>query len=371
MKNTPYIPIDELIADLQDHKFYIGVDTYQRVLQLLGDLDLNAHYHELDQILCPLFATTEEEQILFNKLYFKHFPAKDAAEGKPDLSAEASSSYTEKETLTEELKPKALPKRKLFVGITAVAIILLSIISIFIYIESSEVSEAKINKTNDTIEQINKVQEEKQFENENLNDSLKQIENEIKYGEENTEVETEKLEKRDSLKVETKVSLEELRQLARNENFQEQEKEKVKREKENKKQEIILYASIISLLLLFLAYEIYRIVRRRLIANRKKGRKPPYVWSIHIDEQKVDLEQDMYFLANQMRARIETQDDDLDIAETVKSIAENAGIINPKYLFRTRPVEYLMLIDWSSRRNHQSQLFEHLYKTFKDNNVYI
>ena len=72
-----------------------------------------------------------------------------------------------------------------------------------------------------------------------------------------------------------------------------------------------------------------------------------------------------------MRMRMENTVKKLDIKETVNKLTTNPAVFEPQYYKSTKPVEYLMLIDWSSSKNHKAQLFDYLYRTFISNNVYV
>lgn len=95
------------------------------------------------------------------------------------------------------------------------------------------------------------------------------------------------------------------------------------------------------------------------------------MWGIYIDDQTPEADKEIYKVTNDLRIRKQSPLRKLDIKATINRTIDNAGLLEPQYLFQTKPVEYLLLIDWSSQKNHQAQLFEFLYKTFKSHNVYI
>ncbi|MCD4663725.1 MAG: hypothetical protein K8R68_00545, partial [Bacteroidales bacterium] len=108
-----------------------------------------------------------------------------------------------------------------------------------------------------------------------------------------------------------------------------------------------------------------------LIAHKKQGVKPPYVYNINIEKQKLELSDKIFKISGKMRHKEEIDTLEIDIPCTIKNSIKNFGLINPVYKTLSRHIEFLMLIDWSSEKNHQAQLYENIYQDFKQNNLYV
>lgn len=132
------------------------------------------------------------------------------------------------------------------------------------------------------------------------------------------------------------------------------------------------YGFIALVMLLAAIREWIRWRKRVLAARRQKELKPPYSWPIHFEEEpKVDFGEDFYLAANQLRKRVEDAALALDVQGTVAATTRKAGALEVVYSQRTRPAEYLVLIDRSSAKNHQSALFDFVARALDQRDIHI
>lgn len=132
-------------------------------------------------------------------------------------------------------------------------------------------------------------------------------------------------------------------------------------------------------LFLFLAALLFWVIikyreskRRKLIAELESKNKPPYIWNIDIPNvENIELGEDYDQVLNKLRQRTADEYRRLDLAQTVKATIQNAGMVDFRYRQMTRPPEYLLLIDQQSGSNHQAQLFDYLYRSFREEEIYI
>ena len=316
MGNKPtYFPLTELIDELLKNGFIIGTDTYLHLHQLLDAIDIEENYPILPQYLCPLFANDAKQQQKFYEIYNRlvELPAPEPAKidqvVQPPLPG-------------IEIKPEKLKRTWLFYITAALVFVLIVVAGYLIY----SVKTKPI------------VLEEKS--NTQKLDSLKQIPQPI-------------------ITITDTIATLQKKQT------------NLSKEKDKISYQLIRYALLISILLLFIVYQIYQYLTRRLIAKRKHERKPPFIWSIRIKDQCIGLDSAIYSIANSMRFRTLSGLAKVDLKKTIDHTCKNGGIPILQYTLNTKPVEYLMLIDWSNERNHQAQLFDYLYRTFVNNNVYI
>ena len=112
--------------------------------------------------------------------------------------------------------------------------------------------------------------------------------------------------------------------------------------------------------------------RRKLVAEIEQGNQPPYIWDIKFAEPAViDFGDDLGLLLHQLRQRTDAESSDLDVPATIDATVKGGGMIEFRYRQRTRPPEYLLLIDEQSHRNHRARLFDALYERFKAEEILI
>lgn len=376
------IPIDILIDALKQRGFVIGTDTYLQMHNLLNVIDIDKEFEQLHTFLCPLFAQDYKQQELFYDIYFSVLKTERVTENLPQITKteEAKVPETKKISL-QELKPEKIKSKNLLYLTAGLLTAFIIGLSIFI---SNSISENSEKVKDQIIEEITKIKHKedkiKQF-SENITkqkdslikqqkDTLLKIdktEDSIKI----PEIEREynfRIEEKDRTILKTDSSLNIINEEKK---IKEQEIQKAQEKKKQGIYNSIRYALIILIFTIFVLYEIYNLLNRRLIAKRKKEQKPPFVWGIYVENQNIDIDNHIYSAANNMRFRTQSGPAKIDISKTIDATLKKAGILNLKYKYNTKPVEYLMLIDWSSEKNHQAQLFNYLYKTFVNNNVYI
>lgn len=112
--------------------------------------------------------------------------------------------------------------------------------------------------------------------------------------------------------------------------------------------------------------------RRRLIAAMASQDKPPYIWNIKLNQpEDVNLGENVGILLNQLRRRRRGEAFRLDVPRTVNATVRSAGRIAFQYKQSTSPPEYLLLIERHSHTDHRALLFNHLYESFRANEVTI
>ena len=240
MGNKPtYFPLTELIDELLKNGFIIGTDTYLHLHQLLDAIDIEENYPILPQYLCPLFATDAKQQQKFYEIYNRLVEIP-----KPEQPV-IIDRIIQSPLPGIDLKPEKLRRSWLFYAAVALGLVLIVVSGYLIY----------SFKTNPF------VQEEKA--NTQKLDSLKQIPQPI---------------------ITITDSIATLQEKQTN----------LAKEKDKISYQLIRYALLISILLLFVVYQIYQYLTRRLIAKRKHERKPPYTWNIRIKDQSIGLDSAIY-----------------------------------------------------------------------------
>ncbi|MEZ4775104.1 MAG: formylglycine-generating enzyme family protein [Bacteroidia bacterium] len=132
-----------------------------------------------------------------------------------------------------------------------------------------------------------------------------------------------------------------------------------------------LVLQIIVLVAAFVGVWIYRILQRKLVARRIESKEPPWFWNIDLKiEERMDFGAELPILARQLRRRLPGNIPHLNLRATVNETIRSGGALTLRYNYRTRPAEYLFLIDQTSFADHRRHVYEMLYKELLNNNVY-
>lgn len=126
-------------------------------------------------------------------------------------------------------------------------------------------------------------------------------------------------------------------------------------------------------LILCLFYEWHKLNRRRLILERQRGRRPPFVWPLKVEARAPRLYDpiQLHAVARLMRRRQVGEFHRLDIEATVVATIAAYGYPSFRYKLDSRPPEYLVLIDRGSFRDHQTRLFDELAKALEREGLFI
>ena len=133
----------------------------------------------------------------------------------------------------------------------------------------------------------------------------------------------------------------------------------------------VLYAALI-LLFAFIAYEYYLRYNKKLIARTEFGKKPPYFWEFKIGEPaNIHWDENIRLVAQGLRKREPSDETEFDIEGTIDKTIKKGGLTELAFVHKSRPSEYLILIDRESLENHQSSLFSFLVDEFSNNDIYV
>lgn len=116
----------------------------------------------------------------------------------------------------------------------------------------------------------------------------------------------------------------------------------------------------------------WRRARRKYIARKERGDDPPYRLPIKIQRDRpILVKQNFYLALNRLRGRENSPRNRLNVLRTIDATVRKGGQINFQYDALTQPVEYVILIDKNTEQNHQSQLFEYMYRRFLQHEVHV
>jgi tetratricopeptide (TPR) repeat protein len=112
--------------------------------------------------------------------------------------------------------------------------------------------------------------------------------------------------------------------------------------------------------------------RRRIVLERQRRERPPLVWPIRVESVASPLTEssDFYTAARRLRDRQTGERSRLDIESSITATIRALGFPMLQYVLETRPPEYLVLIERASARDHQSRLYQHLVESLASEGVH-
>ncbi|MFK7774265.1 MAG: hypothetical protein AB8F94_19105 [Saprospiraceae bacterium] len=412
-QNLKYQLLADLLATLEAEEFPIGVGKHLELQQLYSMLPEEIAAEEMKTLLAPIFAKNKQDQEFFYDIFDQ------------SLSRIKSKTWEPKD---QPITPILPPKSKWEIITRLLGIALLSIAAFLIYLRFAKEEPAPRLVNNFPVERI-KVKEDTTYsinllEYDDLKDSLSQLitndslplfisfENGDLVGA-IPDVGNYQIDSLGNftLKTEDEISLFS-NKIRVTSNYRKGEinydlnfygGEKVVESKENDFLEfrehpypkdlsqlfpmpppvwITYYQKYkywIKPILIFLLFAMfgayfswYAERQQKIIADIQSKNDPPLLWNIQIPNvSTISLNEDYFKVLQLMRQR--TSDDHyvLNIPKTINKTIEKGGIIDFQYQYKTRPPEYLLLIDRQSSKNHRAYLYNYLFESFRANEVYI
>jgi hypothetical protein len=138
-------------------------------------------------------------------------------------------------------------------------------------------------------------------------------------------------------------------------------------------QALRLVAVVLIPLLVFLSYEWYRLIRRRLVLQRQKGKRPPFSWPIRPEASPSEIygSTEFYGAARRLQRRHAGESYLLDVEGSIQATVDSLGFPRLQYKPGRKLPEYLVLVDRASFRDHQANLFHDLVRALRDEGLYV
>lgn len=101
------------------------------------------------------------------------------------------------------------------------------------------------------------------------------------------------------------------------------------------------------------------------------GTKPPYQLPFSSRQDVIDDDPNLPILIRGLKRRIPDESTFVNIPKTIEETIKAEGFLSPHWSHRTRPAEYLVLIDHSKANSQQVKLYEYLTERFSKSDLYI
>lgn len=332
---------EDFLAYLRHQGFIIGVGHYLRLQELLGKVGGQCDPAELKTLLCPIFATSKNQQEKFHKAFDTHFALFQIAPEQQPLEDNEQEYETIKPPDHSETNGVKNGKKKI---LFLIALILAVSISAIIFLKPqphSPNANQNSNRQIDNNDLTNSTNSNTSKKSDNLNSNTSPV-------------------KQDSAGPEISSG-----------------------PGPNKSQppplnalidrEVIRWGIVTAPFIIFLIFEWFNYRRRKLVLQKQRGEKPDFVYTLRIEgpDSKIFNSEQLYTAARRMRRRQIDNVYTLDVAATVAATSRSMGYPTLQYKSGSRIPEYLMLIDRSSFRDHQAQLFESLAQALRKEGIYI
>jgi formylglycine-generating enzyme required for sulfatase activity len=315
----------EFVGYLGRQGFTVGVDQYVRLHALLRRLGPDCRPEQVKVLLCPLFATNAKQQAQFYRAFDAYFAAFD-----PQRAEEQARQAAEPEPATEpETAPQPLWARKwpyVLAGIVLLALLGLGIQHALQWQERPKPPEA--------------------VEEPAAAPTPAPVEREIKQEIVPLAPQTEP------------PAVEPATRLAA-----------LWREYGASLRWVLILAPAV----IWLLAEGYRLNRRALVLQRQRRKTPPYLLHLQVEPPDPAFLKDerFYTAARGLRRRLRSAATVLDPAGTVRQTIRAGGFPTPAYRPRTRPPEYLVLIERPLGRDHYTQFCDTLVNALRDEGLFV
>jgi len=346
------LPFSEFLSYLHRQGFIIGVDHHLRLQTLLNKLGPDCMPDDLRYLLCPIFATNPKQQQQFYRAFDSYFNSLQSSAAK-QATARPTSEKTETKKPAEPIQARKWP----YIVPGAVLILLVAIFSHWQPNKPTPAPEEKVIDTQPAIQDSSTTR----TDSTDIGLSMPQpaapedapVERPVQRSSAAYEVLRTWAARIDSLNRLNRPRWEPT--------FYQRHWLTIRR--------VALLAPVIILLLT----EWYRFNRRRLILQKQRGKKPPFVWQILIETPALGFlrNEQFYTAARQLRHRLESEVVHLDINKTVSKTIASAGFPDFQYKPFTRPPEYLVLIDRPTPHDHHAHLFEDLVRELENEGLFI
>jgi formylglycine-generating enzyme required for sulfatase activity len=355
------MPFEGFIAYLRRQGFIIGVDHHLRLQELLNRLGPGCQPADLKYLLCPLFATNQKQQQQFYRdfdSYFKYLEVKaDIIEVKKPVTKVALKTKD-----IESSQVSVVTRKWPYILVAAVLLLMVAIISYWVY-QPTTIDKSSKEKIVDSSRTPSDNAKETSADGGTLKPGTepKPPKSLSKTGEGKTDSTIGKeMDTSQPVKSKDREILPEKPDASKDFSFQ-------------RYWYMFRWVGFFGTFIIFLFIEIYKYNQRKLILKKKRGKRPPYVWPIIVENPEPGIVKNDHFheAARFLRMRLKSDIRQIDVTKSISRTTEKAGFPSIQYKTLTRPPEYLILIDLPAYRDHHAQLFDSIAKALEKEGLFV
>lgn len=387
------MPFEGFLAYLRRQGFIIGVDHHIRLQELLNRLGPGCQPADLKYLLCPLFATSEKQQQQFYRAFDSYFKCFDV---KTDIikAGKPATKVAHKTTDIESSQESVVTRKWPYILAAALLLLMVAMLSYWVYqpktmveslkttvVDSPGTSPGVSKKTTAAGKESKAGTEPKPTKStletgEGKPDSTKRtkIDTSQSVKPEDREV---PIIKPDTSKKSSAPSFDEVRKWAEKIDQLNQlnnlNKSKYEPTFYQRYWYVFRWVGFLGTFIIFLFIEIYKYIQRRLILQQKRGKKPPYVWPILVENPELGIVKNYQFYeaARFLRMRLKSDIRQIDVPKSISKTTKKAGFPSLEYTTLTQPPEYLILIDLPAYRDHHAHLFDSIAKALEKEGLFV
>ncbi|MEZ4888209.1 MAG: SUMF1/EgtB/PvdO family nonheme iron enzyme [Chitinophagales bacterium] len=134
------------------------------------------------------------------------------------------------------------------------------------------------------------------------------------------------------------------------------------------------WALLLGIFIAFVVYQLYRRNKKQALLQRERNQAPPDYWNplqVADTPKKLYDSAVFYQTAKEMRVRVKGDTQVLNVDKTIAATLESGGYPSFEFDDTSRPVEYLVLIEEQTPKDHQARFFERLTTELAQQDVYI
>ena len=133
------------------------------------------------------------------------------------------------------------------------------------------------------------------------------------------------------------------------------------------------WGTLLLIVAAFVLYEVIVLLRRKVVLERERGRKPPTVWPLRLPEAQLAFAglEDFDLAARLLRRRQAADAVYLSVPDTIQATIETRGYPSFRYRSATRAPEYLVLVERVAVRDHHAHLYRSLMDALSEHGVHV
>lgn len=346
-----FLLFEGFIAYIKRQGFVVGVDTHLRLQNLLNQINGDYGKSELKHLLAPIFVTNPKQQQLFYQAFDNYFDQFDTI----PLTAQTSASTSTLESSSSQSLKNYLPKKRNY-WLLGLMVFGIGVLLIWM-LQKEELNQLRQEYT-ERIKQTIGLEQQQNPDSTSI--SLPPI----AETPERTPFSETRFNNSGKIPLTLKPDIEENIEYLIAKWY----------ERMGWWLQLAKWAILLGIFTAFVFYQLYRRNKKQALLQRERNQAPPDYWNplqVADTPKKLYQSSTFYQTAKEMRVRVKGDAQVLNVERSIAATLESGGYPSFEYDDTSRPVEYLVLIEEQTPKDHQARFFERLTKELAQQDVYI